>query len=88
MLEFIDSHAHYDDERFDEDREQLILSLAEKGVKNVVNIGCTLERSEKSVELAEKYPFMYAAVGIHPSDVGDTPADYLESWRSGQKIRR
>lgn len=89
MLEFIDSHAHYDDERFDEDREQLIFSLAEKGVKNVVNIGCTLERSEKSIELAEKYPFMYAAVGIHPSDVGDTPADYLEKlekWAENPKV--
>ncbi len=89
MINFIDSHAHYDDDRFDEDREQLILSLEEKGVKNVVNIGCTLERSQNSVDFAEKYPFMYAAVGIHPDDAVNTPDDYLEKlekWAEHPKV--
>lgn len=78
MLDFIDSHAHYDAEQFDADRDELLNRLHSEGVRNIVNMGCNLERSRLSVEYAEKYPFMYAAVGIHPEDVEGTPADYLD----------
>ena len=81
MLEYIDSHAHYDAEQFDPDREELLNRLHEDGVRNIVNMGCNLERSRLSVEYAEKYPFMYAAVGIHPEDVEGTPADYLDTLK-------
>ena len=57
MLEYIDSHAHYDAEQFDPDREELLNRLHEDGVRNIVNMGCNLERSRLSVEYAEKYPF-------------------------------
>ncbi|NMA79321.1 MAG: TatD family hydrolase [Clostridiales bacterium] len=78
MIENIfDTHAHYDDVRFNEDRDELIRSLPNKGVSGVINIGCTLPRSQKSVDLANKYDFFYAAVGIHPSDVEGLPADYI-----------
>lgn len=77
MLEYIDSHAHYDDDAFDDDRDELLVRVHEGGVKNIVNIGCNMDRSYESAALAEKYPFVYAAVGIHPSDVAETPADYL-----------
>ncbi len=63
-----DTHAHYDDERFDEDRAELLASLPEKGVELVINVGCDIPSSEKSVELAEKYPYIYAAVGVHPHE--------------------
>ena len=66
-----DSHAHYDDRQFDEDREHLLGSLAAAGVGTVVNIGASLESSEASVRLANQYPFVYAAVGVHPSDIAD-----------------
>lgn len=78
MLKYIDSHAHYDDPRFDEDREELLNRIHENGVMKIINIGCTLKRSELSVKLAEKYPFIYAAVGIHPSDVNETPDNYID----------
>ena len=61
-----DSHAHYDDERFDPDREEVIASLTENGVCNVIDIGCDLETSQKAAALAQRYPFFYAAVGYHP----------------------
>ena len=63
-----DSHAHYDDERFDPDREEVIASLTENGVCNVIDIGCDLETSQKAAALAQRYPFFYAAVGYHPHE--------------------
>ena len=77
MLKYIDSHAHYDDEQFNSDRDELLTRLHENGVRNIVNIGCTIERSQYSIDLAEKYPFIYAAAGIHPEDAADAPSDYL-----------
>ena len=61
-----DSHAHYDDARFDEDRDALLSSLPGKGVCGIIDIGCDLESSRKAVALAEKYPYVWAAVGYHP----------------------
>ena len=73
---FFDSHAHLNDERFDEDRDALISSFNQNGICNVVNIGADLKTSRESIELAEKYDFIYAAVGVHPHDVEDmTDAD-------------
>lgn len=89
MPEYIDSHAHYDDKAFDGDRDALLEALHNSGVRNIVNIGCTLERSRYSVELADKYPFVYAAVGIHPDDAIDTPDGYLgelEYWTANPKV--
>ncbi len=63
-----DTHAHYDDERFDPDREELLASLPEKGVDLVINVGYDMPSSENSVAFAEKYPYIYAAVGVHPHD--------------------
>ncbi len=61
-----DSHAHYDDARFNEDRDALLASLPEQGVCGVIDVGCDLESSRKAVALAEKYPYIWAAVGYHP----------------------
>jgi len=61
-----DTHTHYDDEQFDEDRAQLLMSLKENGVGAVANMGASMRGAKDSVELAKKYPFVYAAVGIHP----------------------
>lgn len=69
-MKIIDTHAHYDDEAFNEDREILLPQLHETGVELIVNVGASLQGARASVEFANKYPFMYAAVGIHPDDVG------------------
>lgn len=65
-----DSHAHYDDKQFDDDRDDLLCSMRENGVGTVVNVSATYESCERVVDMAQKYPFMYAAVGIHPDEVG------------------
>lgn len=64
-----ESHAHYDDEVFDGDREALLSSLQGHGIGTVINIGASLSGSEATVKLAEQYPFIYGAVGVHPSEV-------------------
>lgn len=68
---YFDSHAHFDDRRFDDDRHELLMSMAAAGVSNITNIGADLASSKRSVKLAEKYDFIYAAVGVHPHDVKD-----------------
>ena len=65
-----DSHAHYDDEQFDCDREELLDSMQEHGIGGIINVGASMEGVFASQELAEKYPFIYAGVGIHPDYVG------------------
>ncbi|MBQ8974367.1 MAG: TatD family hydrolase, partial [Oscillospiraceae bacterium] len=64
-----DTHAHYDDEQFDIDRDALLASMQEHGIGGIVNNGTTVSSSEFSVALAGKYPFIYAAVGIHPEEM-------------------
>lgn len=61
-----DTHTHYDDNQFDEDREDLLLSLGKNGVGAVANMGASMKGAKDSVALAKSYPFVYAAVGIHP----------------------
>ncbi len=79
----IDIHAHYDDDAFDCDRDELLTSLfAEKGVSAIINAGCNIETSEFSIKLAEKYPNMYAAVGFHPQEVLNFKDEDLETIKS------
>ena len=78
-----DSHAHLNDERFDEDREELIELLRQRDVDLVVNPGADMETSKTALDLANKYDFIYAAVGVHPHDVGDMTEediDQLKKW--------
>jgi TatD DNase family protein len=77
-MQYIDTHAHYDDERFDSDREVLLPALHKSGTRKIINIGCNLPRTKMSAELAERFDFVYAAAGIHPQDVSDLPKDYLD----------
>lgn len=66
-----ETHAHYDDTAFDTDREELLCGLNSCGIGRVVNISSSLQSCTRTVELTEKYPFIYGAVGIHPSDSGE-----------------
>ena len=78
LTNIFDAHAHYDDKWFDEDRAEVLNSLPEKGISGVVNNSVDLETAAKSIELAEKYSFMYAAVGFHPENLENVPLDYLD----------
>lgn len=66
-----ESHAHYDDKAFDEDREVLLDSLRENGIGYVINIGANIETTGNTIKLAEKYSFVYGAAGVHPSDTDE-----------------
>lgn len=76
-----DSHAHLNDERFDEDREELIKSLKEKGVDLVLNVGADIESSIESIELSKKYDFIYASVGVHPHEVSSMNYESIETLK-------
>lgn len=78
---YFDSHAHYDDERFDEDRESLIEGLRKKGVDFIVNAAADMKSCHTSLALAEKYPFIYSSVGVHPHDVKDLTEADIEEMR-------
>lgn len=64
-----ESHAHYDDRRFDSDRKELLLSMEEHGIETIINVGSDLEGVKKTLALTEEYPFIYGAIGIHPSEI-------------------
>lgn len=65
-----ESHAHYDDEAFDSDREELLCRLQEQGIGRVINVAASLESVRTTTELMDKWPFIYGALGIHPSEIG------------------
>ena len=79
---YFDSHSHMDDRRFDGDREAIMEDLKNHGVGLLMNVGCDLESSERSVALAERYPFVYAAVGSHPDDADRVDGKLLDRYRS------
>ncbi len=76
-----ETHGHYDDEQFDEDRERLIAEFLEKDIDKVMNVGADMQSSRNSVELAGKYPHFYAAVGVHPSEVGGLTEDDMQALK-------
>lgn len=87
---FFDTHAHYDNDDFDKDRYQLLDSLEAGGVSLVLNPGCDRRTSEQAIELAEKYDFIYAAVGWHPHDAksfdgGST--ELIRGWARHPKVK-
>lgn len=76
-----DSHAHYDSEQFDEDREELLNSMQANGIGTILNVGANWDSVTEVVELAERYPFVYAAVGLHPDEVGNLNEERFQFLR-------
>lgn len=66
---FFDSHAHYNDEKFDKDREEIINNIYDQGIKNIINVGYNISSSKKSIKIAKKYKFIYSTCGISPNDL-------------------
>lgn len=84
-----DTHAHYDDESFDEDRSELLGQMQENGIGRIVNIGADIKTSGITVALTEQYDFIYGAVGVHPNEVGEmkeAALKQLEEWAGLDKI--
>lgn len=88
-MRIFDSHAHYDDPAFDPDRAELLAALPGMGVEGVINAGTTVATSAASAELARKYPYFYAAVGLHPEEaanVGRSDIDGIARLARGEKV--
>ena len=81
MYSFIDAHAHYDDEKYDEDRDEIINSQFKNGVIAIVNASSDLESSKASFELAQKYDKIYAVVGCHPHEADGFSEDDIEVYK-------
>lgn len=80
-----ETHAHYDDKAFDEDRENLLLELYQNGITTIINVSSDLASIKRTLSLAEKYPYIYGAVGVHPSDSGElTEETFLELTKACQ----
>ncbi len=76
-----DTHAHYDDEAFDEDREDILSSLKANNISYVTNIGASMASSRRSLDLAKKYNFIFAAIGVHPNEVEELDEAKIEWLR-------
>lgn len=84
-----ESHAHYDDERFDDSRDELLEALPAGGIYRVINVGANIPSSRASIALAEKYSYIYAAVGVHPHDtenMTERDIDELKSLSEHKKV--
>ena len=80
-----ETHAHYDDDRFKEDRDVTIQRVCDSGVAPIINVGASISSTKTTMELAEKYDFIYAAVGVHPSDIADLN-DETFAWLKQQTL--
>ena len=78
-----ETHAHYDDDRFLEDQDETIKRVYESGVNPIINVGASIDSTKTTMALAEKYDFIYAAVGVHPSDIADLNEESFE-WLKEQ----
>jgi len=84
-----DTHAHYDDKQFDQDREELLVSMKDNGIGTIVDVGSNMETSAWIVDAVNRYPMMYGAVGAHPSDTADlteSDMDTLKEYAGKDKI--
>lgn len=84
-----DTHAHYDDDVFAEDRDILLKDMKSKGVDFIVNVGASMDSTKKALKLAEEYSFIYAAIGVHPSETDgltENDMEWLKSRAHGSKV--
>ncbi|MDD4511472.1 MAG: TatD family hydrolase, partial [Oscillospiraceae bacterium] len=86
---FFDTHAHYDDRAFDDDRADVLGALHDAGVSLVLNPGANMASSQAAIQLAETYDFVYATVGVHPHDakkMKDSDLDTLRVFSAHPKV--
>lgn len=89
MIQIFDTHAHYDDKSFDEDREQLLNNMQTLNVSNIVNVAANMRGCEDTLKLIEKYPYIYGALGVHPDETKDLTENdmlFIEEHINDDKI--
>lgn len=82
MAMIFETHAHYDDQAFDEDRDEILSTLTEHGIEAVVNICASVRSLDETAALIKKYPNVYGTVGIHPDEIGDITPEVWEKMRT------
>ena len=88
MTPIFDTHAHYDDEAFDEDRDALLTGLPENGITRVVNVGASLASCERTIELMNRYDYIYGAIGVHPSETAELDEEAFEWLRQQCQLEK
>ncbi len=83
-----ESHAHFDDEAFDGDREELLSCMQENGIERIVNVCAEVKNWNRTLELMEKYPFVYGAVGVHPDDAGSLTEEAIQKMHELCKLEK
>lgn len=84
-----ESHAHYDDKQFDEDRDELLNSIRDNGIEYIVNVAASIETTKNTIKLVKEYPFVYGSVGVHPNDaaeLNDEKFEWLREMSKHEKI--
>ena len=84
----IDTHAHYDDPAFDDDRKSLLATLPENGIEAVINVGAAVKGAYDSIELAKKYEHVFAAVGVHPDEVSILTEEEIEIFSAATAFEK
>lgn len=83
-----DTHAHYDDEAFDEDRELLLNSFEENGIEAVTNVGASMKSSRQTLELTKQYPHVYGAIGVHPNETGELNEENINWLKENASMKK
>lgn len=88
MTPIFDTHAHYDDEAFDEDRDALLAGLPKNGIARVVNVGASLASCGRTIELMNRYDYIYGAIGVHPSETAELNDEAFEWLRQQCQLEK
>lgn len=83
-----DTHAHYDDKAFEDDRDELLNSMKEYGIGHIVNVCASIGEFQRTISLTEKYPFVYGAVGVHPDDADKMTQETLDEIRHLSRLEK
>ena len=83
-----ETHAHYDDEAFDEDRDALLTELPENGIARVVNVGASLASCGRTIEIMNRYDYIYGAIGVHPSETAELNDEVFEWLRQQCQLEK
>lgn len=83
-----ESHAHFDAEQFDSDRDELLSSMQENGIERIINVCAEVKNWNRTLELMEKYPFVYGAVGVHPDDAGSLTEEAIQKMHELCKLEK
>ena len=85
-MEFFDTHSHYNDDAYSEDRKNIIEDIYKEGVTKTVTVGYNTEMSKKAIEIANNYDYIYCTIGIHPSDIGNSEDEILEQIKEIENL--